>query len=69
MFVVLPALVVSTILALLWSGLGSDGVPGDIREEARRNCSVPAAAGGATPAEGTPEFERCVSDWIAILWD
>ena len=68
-FVVLPAVVVSTIVALLWSGLGSDDVPGDIREEARRNCSVPAAAGGATSEEGTPEFDRCVSDWIAILWD
>ena len=67
-FVVLPAVVVSTIVAALWSGLGSDGVPSDIREEARRNCSIPAA-GGATPEEGTPAFDRCVSDWIAILWD
>jgi hypothetical protein len=54
---------------LLWQGLGSHDVPGDIREEARRNCSVPAATGGTAPEEGTPEFERCVSDWIAILWD
>ena len=69
MFVVLPALVVSTILVLLLNGFGSDGVPGDVREEARRNCSVPTAPGGATPEEGTPEFDRCVSDWIAILWD
>lgn len=68
MFVVLPAVVVTAILGLLFFGRGSDGVPGDVRAQARHNCSI-ASAGGARQVEGAPGFDRCVSDWIAILWD
>lgn len=67
-FLALPLAVLVTVLVLLWSGGGRrDGVPGSVRVEAERLCSV-APPTGSVQTAGTPELDRCVADWIAILW-
>lgn len=68
-FLALPLIVLGAILALLWSaGTHPGDVPQSVRAEATRNCSS-APPPQPVHSPGSPEFDRCVSDWIAILWD
>lgn len=66
-FLALPAVVLAAILALLWSaGVGGDDVPASVRTQAQRHCSS-APPPQPMHAPGSPGFDRCVADWIAIL--
>lgn len=68
-YLALPVFVLAAVLSLLWfGGFRQDRVPSSIRDEAERNCSSTLAPEPTHPP-GSPGFDRCVSDWIAILWD